>query len=182
MNGMNHAEELMDKPMDFCPVCLKKLHWNLGFDMAARFQALSKICHQSKNRFLAKLGEEYNRKVKFLTDHQIIAKATVAPPTATQSGPTSQAKQKSSIGPGVSSVGKQAPGKARGASFDKPTGTALGKPAGSVPKPVRAKPVPKPSLPAPAKAQPPKPAPGHGFKSSSTGASKGLPSKADKKK
>jgi archaemetzincin len=41
MNGSNTLEELDRAPGWMCPVCLKKLHWNLGFDLAERYRRLS---------------------------------------------------------------------------------------------------------------------------------------------
>lgn len=40
MNGVNHREELDRSPMSLCPVCLRKLHKQTGFDPAARYESL----------------------------------------------------------------------------------------------------------------------------------------------
>lgn len=40
MNGMNSLEELDDQFGELCPVCLRKLAWNVGFDTAARYRTL----------------------------------------------------------------------------------------------------------------------------------------------
>ena len=37
MNGFNTADEGMTNPIDMCPVCLRKLRFNLKFDMDLRF-------------------------------------------------------------------------------------------------------------------------------------------------
>ena len=40
MNGSNSLPESDARPMHLCPVCLKKLEWNLGFDRLERYRAL----------------------------------------------------------------------------------------------------------------------------------------------
>ena len=44
MNGSNHLEENESKPFDLCPVCLKKLHYVLKFDIVERYKALKDAC------------------------------------------------------------------------------------------------------------------------------------------
>jgi archaemetzincin len=41
MNGSNTIDELDRAPGWFCPVCLKKLHWNVGFGLADRYRKLA---------------------------------------------------------------------------------------------------------------------------------------------
>lgn len=43
MNGSNSLEESDRQPLHLCPVCLKKLAWNRGFDVAARYRRLAKF-------------------------------------------------------------------------------------------------------------------------------------------
>ena len=43
MNGSNSLEEMDRQPAFLCPVCLKKLAWNLGFDVRARYARLRAI-------------------------------------------------------------------------------------------------------------------------------------------
>lgn len=40
MNGSNHLEESDARPLSFCPVCLRKLQYSVGFDMVERYQKL----------------------------------------------------------------------------------------------------------------------------------------------
>lgn len=40
MNGSNSLDELDDNRIHLCPECLKKLHWNLEFDVLKRYAAL----------------------------------------------------------------------------------------------------------------------------------------------
>ncbi len=40
MNGSNSLAESDGRPIHLCPVCLKKLRWNLGFDVVKRYEAL----------------------------------------------------------------------------------------------------------------------------------------------
>ena len=64
MNGMNHGDELMSKPMEFCPVCLKKLQYCLQFDPVERFQGLKKFCEESKNPHIFKMAAFYENALK----------------------------------------------------------------------------------------------------------------------
>lgn len=43
MNGSNSLDESDAKPMHYCPECLKKLSWNLGFDTKAHFEGLKRF-------------------------------------------------------------------------------------------------------------------------------------------
>lgn len=40
MQGSNHLEESDRRPLDFCPICLHKLHVSVGFKIADRYKAL----------------------------------------------------------------------------------------------------------------------------------------------
>jgi len=40
MNGSNSLPESDSQPLELCPVCLRKLQWNVGFDVSARFRGL----------------------------------------------------------------------------------------------------------------------------------------------
>ena len=40
MNGSNSLPESDSQPLELCPVCLRKLQWNVGFDVAERFRGL----------------------------------------------------------------------------------------------------------------------------------------------
>ncbi|KAM6897152.1 archaemetzincin-2 [Xenentodon cancila] len=40
MQGSNHLEESDRRPLDFCPICLHKLHVSVGFKIAERYKAL----------------------------------------------------------------------------------------------------------------------------------------------
>jgi archaemetzincin len=41
MNGSNSLDESDRQPLHLCPACLKKLQWNRGFDVLARYERLS---------------------------------------------------------------------------------------------------------------------------------------------
>ncbi len=41
MNGTNHLAETDAAPVHLCPECLRKLRWNTGMDLAARYEALA---------------------------------------------------------------------------------------------------------------------------------------------
>lgn len=47
MNGSNHLDESDSRPLHLCPVCLRKLHYNLGFDIVKRYRALKKFCENA---------------------------------------------------------------------------------------------------------------------------------------
>ena len=40
MNGSNSLPESDSQPLELCPVCLRKLQWNVGFDVQERFRGL----------------------------------------------------------------------------------------------------------------------------------------------
>jgi archaemetzincin len=40
MNGSNHLEESDARPLSLCPVCLRKLNYSIGFDVAERYRRL----------------------------------------------------------------------------------------------------------------------------------------------
>ncbi len=37
LNGSNHLQESDVRPLHLCPVCLRKLHFSIGFDMVERY-------------------------------------------------------------------------------------------------------------------------------------------------
>jgi archaemetzincin len=43
LNGSNHLAESDRRPLQLCPVCLRKLRQAVGFDVAARYRALSRF-------------------------------------------------------------------------------------------------------------------------------------------
>jgi archaemetzincin len=47
MNGSNHQEEKDRRPMHLCPVCLRKLCWNLRVEPPAYLIKLKAFCRQS---------------------------------------------------------------------------------------------------------------------------------------
>jgi archaemetzincin len=63
MNGSNHLAESDRRPLHLCPVCLRKLHWSVGFDPLGRYEAL-----QGVNRALgfAEEAEWLSRRVQAL--------------------------------------------------------------------------------------------------------------------
>ena len=46
MNGSNHDEEALKRPVILCPVCLRKLQCVIGFDPLKRYQELEKVSGQ----------------------------------------------------------------------------------------------------------------------------------------
>ncbi len=47
MNGSNHLKESDDQPLHLCPVCLRKLHHSVGFDIVERYRALLRFCRDA---------------------------------------------------------------------------------------------------------------------------------------
>jgi archaemetzincin len=43
LNGSNHLAESDSRPMHLCPVCLRKLHYSIAFDVVKRYRALRKF-------------------------------------------------------------------------------------------------------------------------------------------
>ena len=46
MNGSNSLDESDNKPMHYCPDCLEKLSWNIGFELEPHFAGLKKFYEQ----------------------------------------------------------------------------------------------------------------------------------------
>ena len=44
MNGYNGKEENLEKPPTLCPICLRKLQFNIKFGILERFKRLQKVC------------------------------------------------------------------------------------------------------------------------------------------
>jgi len=65
MNGTNHLGETDSRPMHLCPVCLRKLQWSIGFDVAARYEALQKA---ERETGLADEAEWTTRQLQFLNE------------------------------------------------------------------------------------------------------------------
>ena len=40
MNGSNHLDESDSRPIHLCPVCLRKLHHAIGFEVVERYKKL----------------------------------------------------------------------------------------------------------------------------------------------
>ena len=47
MNGSNHQEERDSRPLHLCPVCLRKLCWNLRAEPVAYLTTLKAFCEQN---------------------------------------------------------------------------------------------------------------------------------------
>ena len=44
MNGMNHQAERDSRPLHLCPVCLRKLVWNLQVEPVRYLEGLATFC------------------------------------------------------------------------------------------------------------------------------------------
>lgn len=53
MNGSNSLDELDRQFAELCPVCLRKLAWNTGFDPVKRYEKLAKFHHADGDASLA---------------------------------------------------------------------------------------------------------------------------------
>jgi archaemetzincin len=47
MNGSNHQEERGRRPLDLCPVCLRKLCWNVQVEPLSYLAKLKAFCQQN---------------------------------------------------------------------------------------------------------------------------------------
>lgn len=72
LNGSNHLKESDSRPVHLCPVCLRKLQYNIGFDVVSRYRNLSlfyqKVGFDNEARWIATrlrwiLGDEAYRKI-----------------------------------------------------------------------------------------------------------------------
>jgi archaemetzincin len=66
MNGSNHQEERDARPLDLCPVCLRKLCWNLRVEPVPYLTKLKAFCRQNG---LDAEGRRYERAVEALAAH-----------------------------------------------------------------------------------------------------------------
>ncbi len=64
MNGSNHREESDRRPLYLCPVCLKKLCWNLGIDPFERYRKLEAFCSEHDLVNEAKFFQQSIRRFK----------------------------------------------------------------------------------------------------------------------
>lgn len=48
MNGSNHLDETDRRPVHLCPVCLRKLHYAIGFDPDRRYRDLERFFRKNK--------------------------------------------------------------------------------------------------------------------------------------
>lgn len=67
MNGSNHQEEKDRRPLHLCPVCLRKLCWNLQIEPVPHLKRLTAFCHQNSLNVEAKW---YNKAVAALAADQ----------------------------------------------------------------------------------------------------------------
>jgi archaemetzincin len=65
MNGSNHQQESDRTPNHLCPVCLRKLCWNLGIEPIQYLTALKTFCTQ--NGLDTEAGW-YEKAIKILTE------------------------------------------------------------------------------------------------------------------
>lgn len=59
MMGSNHLEENARKPLEYCPICIRKLQHNIGFDLVKRYQGMEACCKE--------LGGEFEKDVNWYT-------------------------------------------------------------------------------------------------------------------
>jgi archaemetzincin len=65
MNGSNYQDEKDRRPTHLCPVCLRKLCWNLGIKPIPYLTALKTFCRQ--NGLHAEAGW-YDKAISTLTE------------------------------------------------------------------------------------------------------------------
>ncbi|CAI2372880.1 unnamed protein product [Moneuplotes crassus] len=64
MNGSMSAEEASTRPVQLCPICLRKLWYNIGFDPLERFKALAEV--SDINKYFDETKEWYYAMVEHL--------------------------------------------------------------------------------------------------------------------
>jgi archaemetzincin len=64
MNGANSVTETDRHPLHFCPVCLRKLFWNLDADPAAYLTDLERFCHDQNFTDEAKWYAEARKRLE----------------------------------------------------------------------------------------------------------------------
>jgi archaemetzincin len=82
MAGTNSLEETDRHPLHLCPVCLAKLAWSLGFDVAARYEQLARFLHAHG---LDEQGRWYDRQVTRLKDGKTDSASPDINPATTRS-------------------------------------------------------------------------------------------------
>jgi len=65
MNGGRYLKKWDDRPLYLCPICLKKLCWNLGMDPVERYQKLATFCLQHN---LLKEAEFFQKSFQIISD------------------------------------------------------------------------------------------------------------------
>ena len=68
MNGSNHLDENKGKPMELCPVCVRKLHENMQFNMLERYMALSQVCKSTNSEVFKSDGDWYENVVNLIKE------------------------------------------------------------------------------------------------------------------
>jgi archaemetzincin len=64
MNGVNSLEEADRRPLHLCPVCLRKVLWNLQAEPEAYLAALEEFCREQKLEEEAKWYAEARKRLK----------------------------------------------------------------------------------------------------------------------
>jgi archaemetzincin len=63
LNGSNHLQESDSRPLQLCPVCLRKLQYSIGFDVVNRY---SKLFHFYKNNGLKDEAQWLKRRLEYI--------------------------------------------------------------------------------------------------------------------
>ncbi|KAJ8364031.1 hypothetical protein SKAU_G00128620 [Synaphobranchus kaupii] len=88
MQGVTSPEESLLRPMDLCPICLRKLHYTLGFSLLQRYRKLQAWCHlvaftrtpREKSRCVVSTETDYH---PFSSDTGVACEGTSQPVYAT---------------------------------------------------------------------------------------------------
>lgn len=59
MNGFNNIEENYLNPLEFCPICFRKIWKNIGFDRKKRYEGLIEYCGKAGVKELEADGKFY---------------------------------------------------------------------------------------------------------------------------
>jgi archaemetzincin len=66
MNGSNHLAESDRRPLHLCPVCLRKLQWNISFDVLERYSTLERF---DRDAGFIDEADWLNRRIESLKRH-----------------------------------------------------------------------------------------------------------------
>uniref|UniRef100_A0A3P8UBK5 Archaemetzincin-2 n=1 Tax=Cynoglossus semilaevis TaxID=244447 RepID=A0A3P8UBK5_CYNSE len=71
MQGSNHLEESDRRPLDFCPICLRKLQVSVGFNIADRYKVHLKAYRMSSSYTSSQVSLHYPKPTEAFHDYKL---------------------------------------------------------------------------------------------------------------